>query len=175
MEEYKRALCWYFNQSTSEEEIYDNIKDDPRYTCNLNEDGLLHSNYNGTHYKPAIIYCQGTRKMYFWMFNGIIKDCEHPFIISINDNLIVDIHYYSSDRIRTDQPIIINYINYFTPFLMYNEYINQATGKNIKILNGEYKYGMLFKVSEYDRNKIMFTSEWYPLWDEIEPPFKFAD
>ena len=167
MEGYKRALCWYFNKSTFEEEIYDSIKDDPKYTCNLNEDGLLHSNYTGTHYEPAIIYRLMGSVTYYWLFNGNIKDCEHPFMIKVLEDKIIDILYYSSERIKTNQ-----YINCGRKYKGYNIYYDSRTSISHKIVNS-HKYYEEEDVEQFSKD--MFTPEWYPLFDEMETHFKFAD
>ena len=172
MEEYKRSLCWYVKYSTSEEEIYCKIKDDPSYTCNLNEDGLLHSTYNENHYEPAITFRWKKFIIYYWLFNGEIKDCGHPFMINTHENQISSIHYYSSERIQTNQPIYIYCGDYQRRYANHNMYINNFTCKKTKILNDDkYECGL-----EYD-NAIHCdtTPEGYPLWDEMESRFKFAD
>ena len=171
MEEYKRELCWDFNQSTPGD-IYDSIKNDPRYTCNLNEDGLLHSAYNENHYEPAITFREGERITYYWLFNGEIKDCKHPFMIHTYKGQITVVTYYSLERIYANQPINIFYGT--KSYYKYNMCFNYFTFQYSKILNDDmYKHG-----KEYDDSisrNIDTTPECYPLWDEMEPRFKFAD
>ena len=174
MEAYKRDLCSYFN-STSEEEIYNKVKDDIRYTCNLNEDGLLHSTYNGTYYEPAIIYKLDNRLNYYWMFDGKIKDYTHPFIVSTLKGQIERIEYYSSEIIKSNRPIFIDRTYGSGIYKRYNESFNYITREFTKILNDDrYKYTVETTYTE-KFDKSMFTSELYPLFDEMEPRFKFVD
>lgn len=175
MEEYKRRLYYLINPSTSEGNIYDSIKDDSRYTCN-NEDGLLHSNYNGTHYEPAIIYSYRGRITYYWLFDGKIKDCEHPYRIDIFYGQVADITYCSSARINADQPIYINNSYMYGTRKAYNMSFNHITSKHTKILEDDScKYGDEI-ISRENCDKDLFTPEWYPLCDEMnELNFKLAD
>ena len=174
MEEYKRALCWHFGKSTSEEEIYAKIKNDPSYTCNLNENGLLHSTYNGTHYEPAIIQKYNKHLIYYWMFDGKIKDCLHPFMIHTFCDKIIDIHYYSSDRIQANQ--YVRYNCEYASFKEYNTYYNWSIGGHCTIIDDDsYKYDDDDDDDDEQFNKDMFTPEWYPLCNEIDYKFKFAD
>ena len=182
MEAYKRDLCSYINNSTSEEEIYNSIKDNPKYTCNLNEDGLLHSTYNGTHYEPAIIYKCASRLNYYWMFDGKIKDCLHPFSIGVIDDQMVHIEFYSSEIIKSNNPVFINYMYSDRTYKRYNKSFNYTTEKHTKILNDDrYRYEertiYVERPTHVDRpDKSMFTSEWYPLFNEMEEyKFKFVD
>ena len=172
MEKYKRALCWHFGGSISEEEIYAKIKDDYRYTCNLNEDGLLHSTYNGMHYEPAIIFKGDVHVKCYWMFDGKIKDCLHPFSIDVAYSRIIDIQYYSSERIQANQ--YVHYNCEYASFKKYNEYYHYCTRSHDTIIDDN-----SYKCDEEDEdeqfNKDMFTPEWYPLFDEMETHFKFAD
>lgn len=172
MEEYKRSLCWRFKYSTSEEEIYNNIKDDPSYTYNLNEDGVLHSTYNENHYEPAITYRDRKIITYWWLFNGEIKDCSHPFMIHTFEGQIINIGYYSLEKIQTNQPIAISYCT--KPYCRYNMCFNYRTYQYNKILNDDiYKHGTENMGSIHC--DINTTPECYPLWDEMAPRFKFAD
>ena len=174
MEEYKRSLCHDFSNITSEEEIYSKIKDNPGCTCNLNEDGLLHSAYNETHYEPAVTFREKNRITYYWLFNGEIKDCEHPFMIHTYKGRIMNVTYYSLERIQTNRPIYIYCGNYQTRYEKYNMYFNSFRGEEIQILDDyKYKYGREYDDSIYCN--INTTPECYPLWDEMEPRFKFAD
>ena len=172
MEEYKRSLCWHFNR-TSEESIYNYTKSDPAYTCNLNEDGLLHSTYNGDHYEPAITWCQDDETIYYWLFDGKIKDCLHPFEISVCNKQITYIRYYSSERIQTNQPIFIHNGAFCMPYEEYNTYFDWFIYKD-KVLDIKYKHGKKTYLNGHNNN-ISTTSEGYPLCDEMEAHFKFAD
>lgn len=176
MEDYKHSLYYYIKKSINEEDIYNNIKDDPSYICNLNEDGLLHSKYNETHYEPAIIHCQGETTTYYWLFNGELKDCLHPFRITTYNARVVFIHYYSSERIQTNQPITSHYGWWIRPFEMYNMYYNWELGEELKILDDDkYEYSKKFMSDDYCCN-ISKTPECYPIFNEMgETHFKFAD
>ena len=167
MEDYKNSLaCWF--SGTDEEGIYDKIKDDSNFICNLNEDGLLHSTYNENHYEPAAIFRHGSILNYCWLFDGKIKDCLHPFNICMGGS-ITDISYYS-ERIKTNQPIGIFYPIDEPSCEKYNTYFDH-TGKRHKILNdNRYKHGTKYC--------IITTPEGYPICDEMEMDifkFKFAD
>jgi len=45
---------------------------------------------------------------YYYLYDGEIKDCEHPFcIIRGEDDEVVETVYYSSQRIRSGLPVRI--------------------------------------------------------------------
>ena len=74
-------------------------------TFNYNEDGRLHSKYLDDRYEPAvIIHNQSTT--YYYLFDGKIKNCMHPFSIKIYTD-VKYIKYYSSERIEQELPIYI--------------------------------------------------------------------
>ena len=175
MEEYKRLLC----NGMAEEELYNYVINDPYYTYNLNEDGLLHSTYDGTHYKPAITYRGRRMTEYMWLFNGRIIDCEHPFKVGVIRGQLTHIWYYSSYKIETNQPVASSY-NADGTVELYNS-LGDDDSLMIKILdNNSYRFGHVHNSTWLDTS--MFTPEWYPLCDEVdllpnemELRLKFAD
>lgn len=76
------------------------------FKFNYNEDGKLHSKYLGDRYEPAIIISNTRFIGRYYLFDGIIRDCVHPFYLFIDINT-VKVLYYSTERIKTDQPIYI--------------------------------------------------------------------
>ena len=140
-------------------------------TCDIvlkyNEEGKLHSKYLDDRYEPAITISYEESITYCYLFDGKIKDCVHPFYVSIyNDDYYV-VRYYSSERIRQTLPILINEnvdgignIEY-----TFNQCVVLST-----ILDGYASETKLINKSDYVKQN-------YTLHDCMEPtmPFKFAD
>lgn len=77
------------------------------FKFNYNENGDLHSKYLGDRHEPAITISHYNMKQLYYLSNGVILDCIHPFsILVINENDI-NVTYYSTERITTEQPINI--------------------------------------------------------------------
>lgn len=135
-----------------------------RIRFNHNEEGKLHSKYLEDRYEPAISIVDDTLVYYYYLFDGEIKDCIHPFSIRITDfeNFnAYNVVYYSSERIKEELPIMINECEDEV-----QKYYNQcSTG----ILLDGYRYGM-----EIDD---ITTRPCYCLHDcmETEILFKFVD
>ena len=129
---------------------------------NFNEEGRLHSKYLGDRYEPAIIlhfhYCP----TYYYLFDGEIKDCVHPFNVQISP-IRKRITYYSSERIKQELPIGI-YEEEFVVFKIYNDF------NSYPLIEGYKKGGVRIDITGYVKQD-------YLLHDCMEPlmPFKFAD
>lgn len=159
----------------SMEDIHNFIVNKPRDNIeyNLNEKGL-HSRYMGTYYEPAIIRQIKNEKLFYWLFDGDIRDCNHPCYMSIKDGQISVVIYYSFERLTTFQPII--WYKDEKIIKLYNRYTNSRTKGLIKILNG-------YDNPDGERiccDELYFphTPEFYPLCDQMEEDilrFKFAD
>ena len=75
---------------------------------NYNEEGRLHSKYLEDRYEPAIIIKYAGSMRYYYLFDGEIKDCIHPFIVVKYFNRpLYNVRYYSSERIEQRLPIEI--------------------------------------------------------------------
>ena len=123
-------------------------------TLNYNEDGLLHSKYLEDKYEPAIIIHCTTRLIYYYLFDGEIKDCTHPFQIEeyYVDRTLFTVFYYSSELIEQKLPIRIY------------EYKNSVRKVYYQIEIPDEKVN----IDDYVRQD-------YTLHDCMEPLFKFAD
>lgn len=169
MEAYKQHLL-----STIPLDIHAQFTDSPNCKCTTNEDGLLHSYYTGSYYEPAIIYTCDELKNLYWIFNGEIRDCDHPFMISIVDGRIRKIIYYSSDRIKTNKPINIDYFH-IDPTLCYqifNEYDGISTEfMDTKILD---EFEATHYLCKYDAQFIVNERVICDIMEE-DNKFKFAD
>ena len=171
---YMRILCDITNKvrgyaqseftscSAGLHKLVQKIKDQSSITLNFNEDGRLHSQYLGDRYEPAIIAHYHGHSAYYYLFDGEIKDCIHPFSIQI-DTLANYILYYSSERIERELPIdIIEYE--FEVVETYNRY-------ELGPLIEGYKHGKVeIAITDYPKQD-------YFLHDRMEPlmPFKFSD
>ena len=128
---------------------------------NFNEESKLHSQYLGDRYEPAIILNHSNSLAYYYLFDGEIKDCVHPFSIKIyaTEKYIT---YYSSERIEQELPIYIIEAE-FLVIRTYNRYELEA------LIEG-YKSGSFeIAIDEYVRQD-------YTLHDCMErASFKFAD
>ena len=131
-------------------------------TFNFNEEGRLHSKYLGDRYEPAIILQCHDSSIYYYLFDGEIKDCVHPFIIDISTTEKY-ITYYSSERIKQELPVTI--IKEETTVIeIYNEYNSES------LLAGHKNRRVNIDISDY-------LEQNYFLHDCMERAlsFKFAD
>ena len=104
------VTCSFDRSNKSSESLHKLIKtvNSNRIECNYNEEGLLHSKYLDDRYEPAITIRFGFMVMYYYLFDGEIKDCVHPF--SVKKYSRVETFYivlYYSERIEQDLPIKI--------------------------------------------------------------------
>ena len=138
------------------------IKEFDGITFNYNEEGRLHSKYLGDRYEPAIIIQCFQFILYYYLFDGEIKDCVHPFSIIIYDAR-KQIEYYSSERIKQKLPIGI-FISNTIAFETYN------MGDLKPLLEGYKSERVEIKITDYPEQD-------YTLHDCMEPAlsFKFAD
>ena len=124
---------------------------------NYNEEGRLHSKHLGDRYEPAITIPDEYTD-YYYLFDGQIKDCIHPFHIVENDKVV----YYSTERIKLELPIVING----------HELIYNLGDSNCPLIEG-YRSGIVESADYLGVN--------FKLHDYIEGcddpllPFKFAD
>lgn len=161
MEEYKLRLIKYMYQDgESMEDVHNYIVSNPdnNLIYNLNENGL-HSRYMGTYYEPAVIKQTENGKVLFWLFDGDILDCDHPFCIVIEYGKVSEIKYYSTERKNAGKPN--SYKVFSTKFSMFGIFSGQPPC--------DYKT---------DIAGLIYTPEFYPLCDQIAKDtvrFKFAD
>ena len=94
------------------------LKDQNDIIFNYNEEGKLHSRYLGDRYEPAIILQYHNCSVYYYLFDGEIKDCIHPVSVQIIDTTKW-INYYSSERIKQELPVGIH-INGYNVIEFYN-------------------------------------------------------
>lgn len=106
MEAYKRDLCQTYFECDSEPEILGFARAN-RYMYNLNANGRLHSNYMEGYYEPAIINRVGTYMHLYYLFDGEIVDCAHPFYVVVNLGVVHMVEYFSSNRIQNNEAICI--------------------------------------------------------------------
>ena len=107
----------------------------------FNKEGRLHSQYLNDGYEPAITLHNRNRSIYYYLFDGEIKDCIHPFAVEItnyNHPLDVEIYiteknitYYSSERIKQELPMKITE-DETTVFETYNQYSLEPLIKGYK-------------------------------------------
>ena len=129
---------------------------------NFNEDDRLHSQYLGDQYEPAIIIQYDERLIYYYLFDGEIKDCIHP--VSIEMGITRKwINYYSSERIKQKLPVKIH-TNKYTVYETFNKY------GSVPLLAG-------YKSECLETNIADYPEQDYTLHDCMEPAlqFKFAD
>ena len=139
-------------------------------TFNFNEEGRLHSRYLGDRYEPAIIIQHSRVTIYYYLFDGKIKDCVHPFSIDIYTPEKI-ITYYSSERIKQELPVsIIKDETIVTE--IYNEYNSESllAGNSESLLTGHMHGRIDIDIADYPEQD-------YFLHDCMEPvsSFKFAD
>ena len=149
--------------SASLHKLVQEIGCQPGMTFNYNEEGRLHSQYLGDRYEPAIIIqYHNSSVYYYYLFDGEIKDCIHPFNIKIYTKTKI-IEYYLNERIKQELPTSIH-IDHSTVTEFYN-------GCYLKPVLKGYKHGAVtFNIADYPERD-------YFLHDYMEPPmpFKFAD
>jgi len=159
MEEYKNYLIQSImhNEYETIEEIELDLFGKDCFILNKNEEGRLHSKYLGDRYEPAIQFKIDNIYINYYLFDGEIKDCTHPFHIRFYNDKVEEIVYYSSERIENGEPIHLRhnstyYNQYPDSFIIIDEYES-------KIVNER----MIGNFSE--------------LCEEMEEPpkFKFAD
>jgi len=128
---------------------------------NRNEEGRLHSVYLGDRYEPAVEYKCCSHIFKYYLFDGNIKDCEHPFCIVYKDGKIIEVTYYSTRRIIDGEQIKMG--------IKYAYYNFVSDGIVVTEIMEEYES----KISR-DSNLSSFSE----VCDEIDAPlfkFKFAD
>ena len=122
-------------------------------TLNYNEEGKLHSKYLGDRYEPAIIIRRTYRSIYYYLFDGEIKDCIHPFQIEEYqyhaNRIFYNVFYYSSELIEQKLPIKI---------YEYHKFVRKVY------------YQVEMHDDDYD-----YVRQDYTLHDCMEPVFKFTD
>ena len=130
---------------------------------NFNEEGRLHSKYLDDRYEPAVILHNRNSSVYYYLFDGEIKDCIHPFSIKIRRSINI-IDYYSSERIKQELPIYILEDEKTTVIKIYNGYGSEPFIEGYK--HGEVKINIADCVRQN-----------YLLHDCMEPSssFKFVD
>lgn len=173
METYRQHLCSLVDRTyTSEEDFYAIIgRPETQFEYTLNENGRFHSNYAGTHYEPAIIIRGECRVRYFWLFDGNIKDCTHPYYIEIMYGTLSAIVYYSSERIHNQQPLSSIYDGDECMEQWFNEYWESASCEFVPVLDA---YDAFTEYEPIGYDKSAFTKEWYLLHHEFNG-FKFVD
>ena len=162
---YKTGVCKpgeIMPCSASLHKLVHEIKDQSSVTLNFNEEGRLHSKYLGDRYEPAVIVQRHNSSIYYYLFDGEIKDCIHPFSVEIYAAEKY-IEYYSSERIKQELPIYIREEEFILTEI-YNEYFS-------KPMLAEYKHGK-FKIKTTDYQKKNYFLHYYM---ELALPFKFAD
>jgi len=136
MEEYREYLYGIFGSYNDQkyDTLLETIKHD-KGIVHVEED--LTSKYVDDHYEPAVIYNTTLNtKCYFWLFDGKIRDWEHPFSILAKDKHILSVEYYSSERIESDKPILVRWTGRNTE-LCYNRHPEYKNGleTNIRYTN----------------------------------------
>jgi len=129
MEEYRQYLTHYFSTYPEQyETILEKIQNHT-YLYHMEED--LTSKYVNGRYQPAVILRAHTRTLYYWLFDGEIKDWDHPFEVVVSDEKgIINITYYSTERIINNKPILlIKYLNRLDEY--YNRSLDNIILKNI--------------------------------------------
>jgi len=89
------------------------------------EEDLTYKYVDGK-YLPAVTYMDGPHTTHFWLFDGEIKDCDHPFCVTLENDgegtdFIVSIVYYSTDRVINNMPIEI-FNNGYEHYNLYDQY-----------------------------------------------------
>ena len=130
---------------------------------NYNEEGLLHSRYLEDRYEPAITIINKFEIIYYYLFDGKIKDCVHPFKVEeYSDKTTFTVGYYSSERIAQDLPFKI--CEYSENVLKY-----YYTGFDLSIAEGPFSRHIVVAINDYEKQD-------YTLHDCMEPQlFKFVD
>jgi len=125
MEKYKQYLLNILTNGEDEGELIDSIRSDPKLHY-VNEN--LNSIYVNDHYEPAVIYKSGDSTTYYWLFDGDIRDCSHPFRVICSETKVISVMYYSSDRIKEGKPLHLfpwcgKLMKYYNTALGYNDYV----------------------------------------------------
>ena len=123
-------------KGTYEYAKYDTLKEmieDSALLYHMEDD--LTSKYVDGKYLPAVTYMDGPHTTHFWLFDGEIKDYDHPFCVSLENDgegtyFIVSIVYYSTDRVINNMPIEIfnsgrkhyNLYDHYNPIIMIDGY-----------------------------------------------------
>lgn len=178
MEDYKQHLINYMCPGCkSVKEFYDYIRDNTRdgIEYNSNENGF-HSRYMGTYYEPALILTgkNCNVKALYWLFDGDIRDCDHPCYILVKNDRISLVIYYSFERLTTFQPTVMSFANEQT-INFYNRCVDAENRCIIKLLDG---YDNPDGERIINDTTLLCTPEFYPLCDQMREDivhFKFAD
>jgi len=107
MEEYKQYLLSCFSCFTSEKHdtLLETIKSG--YGLHYMEEDLT-SKYVDGRYRPAVVIKYLSNTVYYWLFNGEIRDWDHPFKVLVREGRgITKVLYYSTDRIVNSEPIML--------------------------------------------------------------------
>jgi len=160
MEEYKTHLIRSIGFSGCEtlDEVEEIVSHYEETTINRNEYGQLHSRYLGDRYEPAIIARGINSYTEYYLFDGEIKDCIHPFIIGYENGKVWKVVYYSSERIRNNEPI-----NITEDYMVYNGYYPPECD-GIVIIDG-YE-------SKIDKNTPGALNDFNLLCEDTESTFK---
>jgi len=130
-------------------------------TINRNEEGKLNSRYLDDRYEPAVRVQKTQGYTDFYLFDGEIKDCSHPFYVLYVKDVIVRVVYYSSERIMNNRPIVLE-----KTYNWKNKYYTLREPNPITILEG-YESGT-FRDETLDGFSLQC--------EEMDKPlFKFAD
>lgn len=149
MEAYKKKLlnsisCYIGHIYENVEDMARHINDHPNYIINRNEEGKVHSRYLGDRYEPAIIHRYNRVEKHYYIFDGEILDCDHPFRIVYLEGNITAVEYYSSERIKEYKP---SYINLNLNFRLYNAYL---LGRDVKPVLKSYLHKMIKGTEQND-------------------------
>lgn len=129
-------------------------------TFNYNAEGRLHSRYLGDRYEPAIILHSSNYTRYYYLFDGEIKDCIHPFSVRVQLER-KRIIYYSSERIKQRLPIRIHI----------DRLVTEIYNHDFEPILAGYKYGKIkIELAKYAEQDYTLHSCMEPI-----PQFKFAD
>ena len=136
----------------------------PCIKVNYNEEGLLHSKYLEDRYEPAITIQYAFTITNYYLFDGHIKDCVHPFIVAkyLRIGPFYNVIYYSSERMEQELPLRIREYKY--EVLKY-----YCSDFNLSIAESPFSHSIRIAIDDYEKQN-------YTLHDCMEPQlFKFAD
>ena len=134
-------------------------------TFNYNEEGQLHSKYLEDKYEPAVSVQHNCSITYYYLFDGEIKDCIHPFSVTkFTHTASCEVLYYSSERIEKKMPVRI--CEYECENLMGVYYYNPSGTTLLQISCGRY---VKIDMAGYARRDYILHAYMEPLL------FKFAD
>jgi len=139
MEEYKSYLISRILncKSKSLEELEQHCSKNKLITINRNEYGQLHSKYLDDRYEPAISFKSTYRQHDYYLFDGDIKDCVHPICVKYYRGQVIQVIYYSSERIKRGEPNIIT--NSYAFYNRYNDFKTIIDGYESKLIGCEEK------------------------------------